>query len=211
MNDDFLKPYANVAGQYPTGEFNYVMTDHSSDVTMSDDDILGDLPKTYMSVRTCAESTIGTDSQFDQAELLGKYGRMKKDEYIDGVKLKLALLYSKNDMFLMLTVNEISGMPNKTSGGYDYVRLSIALLPEKKYRSKTRLQYVSNELVTFGDTFKFSNVTRESLFTSAFRFRLYAKKNRAREICTGEMVVQLADVAQRSGGFVTWKTFERKK
>ena len=211
MDVDLGKPYTMPTNeQCEPDEFNYVMTDQSDVQTsdMSGDDLT--LPKPHMSVKTYAES-IETDSQIDRGEILGKYTKMKKDEFIDGCKLKLSLLYSKNDLFLMLTVNEITGMPNKSAGGYDYIRVSITLLPEKKYRSKTRLQFVDDELVIFGDTFKFSNVSRESLFSSAFRFRLYAKKKVAREICIGEMIVQLADVAQRSGGFVTWKTFERKK
>lgn len=204
-------PYSKVSDPSPVqpAEFNYVMTDQS-DFHTSDDDLVPGLPATHMSVRTYAES-IDTDSQFDKGELMGLYKKMKKDEFIDGCKLKLALLYSKTDLFLMLTVNELSGIPSKEDGGHDLVRVSITLLPEKKYRSKTKYQHVIEEVAVFNDSFKFSNVSRESLFSSAFRFRLYAKKSLAKEICIGEMIVQLADVAQRSGGFVTWKKFERKK
>jgi len=207
--DEYL-PYSKVSEPVLTqpADFNYVITDQS-DFHTSDDDIGADLPPSHMSVRTYTES-LDTDSLLDlKGELMGR--KMKRDEFIDGCKLKLSLLYSKTDLFLMLTINEISGLPNKASGGHDVVRVSITLLPEKKYRSRTKFQRVADETVVFNDSFKFSNVSRESLFSSAFRFRLYARKKLAKEVCIGEMVVQLADVAQRSGGFVTWKIFERKK
>merc|ERR1712048_1081576 len=95
-----------------------------------EDDVLGELPKSYMSVRTGARSvsSVSTDSQFDSGELGGPR-RLKKDTYVDGCKLKVSLMYSKADMFLMLTVMEVSGMPTKALGGYKFIRVAIALLP----------------------------------------------------------------------------------
>merc|ERR1711953_932346 len=198
--DDFRPPPydkipVTVNGHFRNGsDFKYVRTDDSDRYTSEEDilsggegsDILKSLPQSYMSVKTGAFS-IETDSQFDRGEILGTMKKMEKDTYVDGCRLKLSLLYSKTDMFLMLTIMEVSGMPTKASGGYKFIRVAIALLPEKKYHSKTKIQHVTgDDVIAFGDSFKFSSVSRESLFTSAFRFRLYAKNKRSKEVCTGE-------------------------
>jgi len=137
---------------------------------------------------------------------------VSKELYLENTKIKLSLLYSKPDLFLMATVNEVSGIPTKIEkDGFEFIRVSIALLPHKKYRSKTRYEFVTENTTLFSDTFKFSNVARETLFSSAFRFRLYGKQKLKRDVCLGETIVQLADVAQRAGGFLTWRNFEPVK
>lgn len=151
-----------------------------------------------------AENT--TDTLFIRKEKGGEHV-----SYVEGTRVRLSLLYSKSDFFLMLTINEVDGIPNKQDGGFDYVRVSVTLFPKKKYRSKTKYVFVKDSKANFDESFKFSNVTRESLFSSAFRIRLQGKKKIAKENCLGEVMVQLADVAQRAGGFLTWRTFGKIK
>ena len=132
-------------------------------------------------------------------------------EFIEGSRVHLSFLYSKADLFLMVTVNEVEGVTDKLAGGYDLVRVAITLFPKKKYRSKTKFIFVKDSKASFDEPFKFSNVTRESLFSSAFRIRLQGKQKMGRECCLGEVMVHLADVAQRAGGFMTWRTFGKEK
>ena len=139
-------------------------------------------------------------------------GNSANSTYIDGCKLNVSILYLEKELFLMLTTNELSGVPQKLDGGHDFVRLSVTLLPEKKYRRKTKFFQVTRtgKTIKLQENFRFSNVTRESMVGSEFRIRLYAKKCLC-QLFLGEMFIKLADVAEGSGGFITRKAFERKK
>ena len=134
--------------------------------------------------------------------------RKSRWNFLDGTEVKLSLTYSKLNLFLMVSINEVTGVPPLKEGGYEYIRISVVLLPDKKYNSKSRYEHVTEESTDFHDSFKFSNISREKLFSLAFRFRLYGKKGYKRVMCLGETIVQLADVAQRSGGFVTRRKFK---
>jgi len=207
----YLDIPSTVNGAYD--DFKYV---RNYDQYISDDDTLGELPKSHQSVRTGAfsGSSISSDDRFHKGIQMG--GRkMKTDTYVDGCMLKFSLNYFKADMFMMVTMMGVSGMPTRALGGYKYIRVAITLLPEKKYRSTTQVrQVMGDDVITLGEKFKFRNVTSENLFTLAFRFRLYARnnrQNRINEVCTGELFVQLADVVQRSHNFVATKPFKRKR
>lgn len=189
----FNKPYLLKTIQLTENEHAQGESDH----VQTDDSLMS-----YTSVKTAPE----TDSLVDQVD-----NKQVQEEILDDAKIRITLLYSKADLFLMLTINEVTGIPVKANSGYDHIKVSIVLLPEKKYRSKTKYAYVKENSTTFNDSFKFSNVSRENLFSSAFRFRLYGKKKIGKEVLLGEMIVQLADVAQRAGGFMTWRAFQRKR
>lgn len=131
--------------------------------------------------------------------------------FVDGARIRFSLLYSKADFFLMLTINEVEGVPSKAQNGFDYIQVSITLLPAKKYRSKTKFVYQQESRAIFNDEpFKFSNISREKLKESAFRIRVQGKKF-GRHVTLGEVVVHLMDVAQRGGGFETWRPLTKTK
>ncbi|XP_065066293.1 synaptotagmin-14-like isoform X3 [Rhopilema esculentum] len=114
--------------------------------------------------------------------------------------LHITLQYSKKDLFLFAVIHKITDLLPGEVTGIDHVRISMVLLPAKKYRSKTKL--VSTSDPEFGASFKFSNVSREDLFKSAMRFRLYGRHVRlgmhfGKEKLLGEVTIHLADVAQR--------------
>lgn len=131
--------------------------------------------------------------------------------FIDGARIRFSLLYSKSDFFLMLTINEVEGVPSKAENGFDFLQVAITLLPAKKYRSKTKLVHQQESRAIFNDEpFKFSNISREKLKESAFRIRVQGKKF-GRHVTLGEVVVHLMDVAQRGGGFETWRPLTKTK
>ena len=131
--------------------------------------------------------------------------------FVEGTRIRFSLLYSKTDFFLMLTINEVEGVPSKQQGGFDLIQVAITLLPAKKYRSKTKFVYQEESRAIFNDEpFKFSNISREKLKESAFRIRVQAKKY-GRHVTLGEVVVHLMDVAQRGGGFETWRSLTKTK
>jgi len=131
--------------------------------------------------------------------------------YVDGARIRFSLLYSKSDLFLMLTINEVEGIPSKSEGGFDFIQVAICLLPAKKYRSKTKFVFQSESRAVFDEEpFKFSNISREKLKESAFRVRVQGKKL-GRHVTLGEVIIHLMDVAQRGGGFETWRPLTKNK
>ena len=201
--NDFSKPYNTkpVYHQFKLGnsdseDFHYPGSDPTVGFNSSDTDAISPSEYDEKSVKTGLSG------------LTKSLNLSSQNLFLDNCQLRVSLLYSKADLFLMVSINEVTGI---TTSNAEQIRISAALLPEKKYRSKTKYAYVTDETsVIFNDSFKFSNVSRESLFSSAFRFRLYGKKKYKKEYCYGEIIIQLADVAQRAGGFMTWRTFEPK-
>jgi len=164
------------------------------------------------SVKSVATGYTSTEEDTDSSENpVVKQNQQKTHRaFVQGSRIRFSLLYSKKDMFLMLTINEVEGIPPKSEGGFDFVQVSVTLLPKKKYRSKTKLVFQSESHVLFDESFKFSNISRDKLFSSAFRIRVQSKKMR-RNVTLGEVVVHLADVAQRAGGFMTWRNLDKVK
>ncbi|XP_065661123.1 uncharacterized protein LOC105843550 [Hydra vulgaris] len=164
------------------------------------------------------ESKDGIEKKNDSEEQLSE---VKTDKNISdeefNLQLKFSILFSEEHHFLMLNIIEITGELDKF--GCKHLRINLTLLPEKKYRMKTKLISVTNLTNESGkavssvkENFKFSNITREKLFNSAFRLRLYGKqKSHLKETCFGEIIAQLADVAQRNDGFETVRNFLPKK
>ena len=121
-------------------------------------------------------------------------------------KISLSLQYSKKDLFLLITIHKLEELPPKSQSGVDQVRTSIVLLPAKKYRSKTR--YLPVEDANFDVSIKFANVSRNDLFSSALRVRVYGRSVKlgvqlGKEKCLGETTIHLADVAQKDRGLTT--------
>lgn len=132
-----------------------------------------------------------------------KSGRSQSMEILkkDLGNLQLTLQYSKKDLFLFVVIHKITDFVPSDFGGIEHIRISMVLLPAKKYRSKTKYIPVS-DTPEFGASFKFSNVSRADLFRSAMRFRLYGRHSRlgvqmGKEKLLGEITVHLADVAQK--------------
>ena len=146
-----------------------------------------------------------------------KESEEKITEVDENLQLKFSLLFSKEDMFLMLNIIDLTGDLGKL--GYKNIRINVTLLPEKKYRMKTKLIYLTklnNEndvpVISIKENFRFSNITREKLFNSALRLRLYGKqKLQLAEKCLGEIIIHLADVAQRKSGYITVRNFSKVK
>lgn len=165
------------------------------------------------SVKSAATGYTSTEDE----DLIDIGGGMKPNQlkahrnYVDGARIRFSLLYSKTDFFLMLTINEVEGVPPKSEGGFDFIQVAITLLPAKRYRSRTKMVYQEESRAVFNDEpFKFSNISREKLKESAFRIRVQAKKF-GRHVTLGEVVVHLMDVAQRGGGFETWRSLTKTK
>eukprot|EP00794_Sanderia_malayensis_P020383 gene20383-22392_t len=116
-------------------------------------------------------------------------------------KLRLTVQYSEKNLFLLLAVHEIVDLKTEDISGVNQVRISLVLLPTKKHRSKTKYTSVTNPV--FDSSYKYSNVTRNDLFRSAVRFRMYGRHGKlgvslGKERLIGEMIFQLADVAQNA-------------
>jgi len=134
----------------------------------------------------------------------------KNDIFIYGCKLKMTIMYKSKDLTLSLKLEEVSGIPGKSAGGYDLVLLSITLLPGKKKNVKTKMKSVeSNGVARFGDEFKFANVARESLSSSMLRFRLYGKKSATKKLCFGEIFFKLLEVKKNPGRLDKIEDFQR--
>ena len=150
-------------------------------------------------------------SESEKTSSVASSGKKKAEGYIEDVHIKVSLHFSKADSTLLLTINEITGMPIKTRGGYNQIRVSTTLMPDKKKRTKTVWHQVTDDnLVVFGDSFKFVQMNRQILISSSFRFRLYGRRNTTRDICVGEVFVSLTEILKQNAGFVTWKTFQRR-
>ncbi len=120
--------------------------------------------------------------------------------------LHLTIKYSKKDLFLFVVIHNITDLIPEELSGFDQVRISMVLLPNKKNRSKTKFAPVDNP--EFSSSFKFSNVSRADLFQSAMRFRLYGRPVRlgmhlGGDRLLGELTVHLADAAQKEKVFTT--------
>lgn len=112
----------------------------------------------------------------------------------------LSLHYSNKDLFLFVVIHNVTELNAEAHPGVDQVRISMVLLPAKKYRSKTKFMPIDQ--ADYGASFKFSNVSREDLFQSALRLRLYGRHVKlgmhlGKEKLLGEVTVHLADVAQK--------------
>ena len=182
-----------------------------SGIKTSSDDPNDDTLTSSQFQRAGNRTTVRDFSQTSTSEDEDRPSLVKIDKLLDNIHQKISLLYSKNEGTLMLTINEMTGVPTKTHGGYNLVRVSATLMPEKKYKMKTVWHVVTgDDVILFGDSFKISSLTRHTLAASSFRFRLYGRKGSHREVCVGEMVVEMAEVSERIAGYVTWGKYERK-
>jgi len=128
-------------------------------------------------------------------------------------KLKLVLSFKKQERMLTLTLDEISGISNKRSGGYNAVRIAMTLLPEKKEKRNTGMELVGdNGLVNLQHyTYKFPSLKHEDLVTSALRFRLYAKITDVLEVSFGQLFVHLYELSTHPGKLVVCKEFTQQQ
>ena len=178
------------------------LTEHP--VLSSDDEVMAPGVAKIGEVVSDTESKIS--EQFSLPVKKSKKNKPTRSQSLESVKkglgnLQLTLQYSKKDLFLFIVIHKINGFLPDEFPGVEHVRISMVLLPAKKYRSKTKFVSVGDE-PEFGASFKFSNVSRADLFRSAMRFRLYGRHVKlgmqmGKEKLLGEVTVHLADVAQR--------------
>lgn len=106
----------------------------------------------------------------------------------------LQVEYSVNVGRLAVTILDARDIPGKSRGGSSQCRFHLVLLPSRKQRFKSKARSTVNP--KFDEKFVFDRILEKDLFRMALRIRLYGYEKLGKEKLIGELVFQLADVAQ---------------
>ncbi len=202
-------------GETPDTEYVQVATDDSATEYSLDTECSLDTTSIFSSKSQPALHSIAEVDEITEGSHASK-AKKKKWRNITGISrsqslqpikkrqiqasLHLTIKYSKQDLSLFFIIHSITDLKPEEILGIDQVRISMALLPAKKYRRRTKLMPVDNP--EFGSFFKFANFSRTDLLQSAVRFRLYGRPLRVGmhlggDRLLGELTVHLADVSRK--------------
>uniref|UniRef100_A0A7M5X1N8 C2 domain-containing protein n=1 Tax=Clytia hemisphaerica TaxID=252671 RepID=A0A7M5X1N8_9CNID len=122
-------------------------------------------------------------------------------------KVLITLLHYPDDNKLDLAVLKLDELPTVDRGGAENVSIHLCVLPGRKQRFKGKPQSVLQD--EFNQAFTFSNITPETLETTAIRLRVYGKKGFLKQKLIGEVQIALGKENLTDGEEI-WKSLSPK-